>query len=64
VSQIVRAEIFDPSSRQRSLPAVFKHVAVLAQAGLVIREKQGRQPRCRLAATPMKAAMQWLARYE
>jgi DNA-binding transcriptional ArsR family regulator len=39
-------------------------VAVLAQAGLVIREKQGRQPRCRLAATPMKAAMQWLARYE
>lgn len=46
-----------------SLPAVFKHVGVLADAGLVIREKQGRQLFCRLSAAPLKSAMEWLATY-
>lgn len=47
-----------------SLPAVMKHLDVLAQAGLVTREKTGRTVECRLAAGPMEDAMQWLAHYE
>ena len=47
-----------------SLPAVMKHLDVLARAGLVEREKTGRTVRCRLRAAPMESAMQWLTRYE
>jgi DNA-binding transcriptional ArsR family regulator len=47
-----------------SLPAVMKHLEVLARAGLVEREKTGRTVHCRLRAAPMETAMQWLARYE
>jgi DNA-binding transcriptional ArsR family regulator len=47
-----------------SLPAVMKHLDVLAEAGLVTREKTGRTVACRLAAGPMEDAMQWLAHYE
>jgi DNA-binding transcriptional ArsR family regulator len=47
-----------------SLPAVMKHLDVLARAGLVEREKTGRTVHCRLRAAPMETAMQWLARYE
>lgn len=47
-----------------SLPAVMKHLDVLSDAGLVIRTKAGRTVHCRLAAQPMREAMDWLARYE
>ena len=47
-----------------SLPAVMKHLDVLSDAGLVIRTKTGRTVHCRLAASPMREAMDWLARYE
>ncbi|WP_343670230.1 metalloregulator ArsR/SmtB family transcription factor [Paraburkholderia heleia] len=47
-----------------SLPAVMKHLDVLAQAGLVTRAKTGRTVACRLAAGPMEDAMQWLAHYQ
>ncbi|WP_321783073.1 metalloregulator ArsR/SmtB family transcription factor [Paraburkholderia sp. J94] len=47
-----------------SLPAVIKHLDVLAEAGLVTREKTGRTVACRLAAAPMEDAMQWLAHYQ
>jgi DNA-binding transcriptional ArsR family regulator len=47
-----------------SLPAVMKHLDVLAEAGLVTRAKTGRTVACRLAAGPMEDAMQWLAHYQ
>jgi DNA-binding transcriptional ArsR family regulator len=47
-----------------SLPAVMKHLDVLAGAGLVTRAKTGRTVACRLAAGPMEDAMQWLAHYQ
>jgi DNA-binding transcriptional ArsR family regulator len=47
-----------------SLPAVMKHLDVLARAGLVERAKSGRTVHCRLRAEPMRNAMQWLSRYE
>jgi len=47
-----------------SLPAVMKHLDVLSDAGLVARTKTGRIVACRLNATPMESAMNWLNRYE
>jgi DNA-binding transcriptional ArsR family regulator len=47
-----------------SLPAVMKHLDVLARAGLIARHKTGRTVHCRLRAAPMENAMQWLSRYE
>jgi DNA-binding transcriptional ArsR family regulator len=47
-----------------SLPAVMKHLDVLARAKLIERHKSGRTVRCRLRAEPMETAMQWLSRYE
>src|SRR5262245_13185795 len=47
-----------------SLPAVMKHLDVLARAGLIERAKTGRTVHCTLRAQPMETAMQWLTRYE
>jgi DNA-binding transcriptional ArsR family regulator len=47
-----------------TLPAVVKHLDVLAEAGLITRSKAGRTVTCELNAQPMEAAMQWLDRYQ
>jgi DNA-binding transcriptional ArsR family regulator len=47
-----------------SLPAIMKHLDVLSDAGLVARAKTGRVVGCRLTATPMEQAMEWLSRYQ
>jgi DNA-binding transcriptional ArsR family regulator len=46
------------------LPAVMKHLDVLDDAGLITRTKAGRTVTVRLAPQPMKAALEWLRRYE
>ncbi len=46
-----------------SLPAVMKHLDVLAGAGLITRQKTGRTVTCRLTAAPLENAMGWLTRY-
>jgi DNA-binding transcriptional ArsR family regulator len=46
-----------------SLPAIMKHLDVLTDAGLIVREKSGRTVACRLTAQPMQQAMNWLNRY-
>ena len=46
------------------LPAVMKHLDVLASAGLVTRSKSGRTVTVRLRPQPMREAMEWLRRYE
>ena len=46
------------------LPAVMKHLDVLDEAGLITRSKSGRTVTVRLRPEPMKAAMEWLNRYE
>jgi DNA-binding transcriptional ArsR family regulator len=47
-----------------SLPAVMKHLDVLAGAGLVKRNKTGRTVACAMDATPMKQAQEWLERHQ
>ncbi len=46
-----------------SLPAAMKHLDVLAEAGLITRNKSGRTVTCRLSAAPMAEAMAWLEPY-
>src|SRR5262249_41223239 len=47
-----------------SLPAVMKHLDVLSDAHLIVREKSGRVVACRISAQPMEQAMAWLGRYQ
>lgn len=47
-----------------SLPAALKHIGVLADAGLVVRDKVGRTVQCRLEAAHLRNAMAWLGRQE
>jgi DNA-binding transcriptional ArsR family regulator len=47
-----------------SLPGFMKHLKVLEDAGLVVRNKEGRVVSCELAAQPMQEAAMWLSRYE
>jgi DNA-binding transcriptional ArsR family regulator len=46
------------------LPAVMKHLDVLGDAGLITRSKMGRTVTVRLSPQPMRAALDWLRRYE
>lgn len=47
-----------------SQTAVSKHVRILCDAGLVSMEQRGRTRFCKLNATPMKTATDWLAEYQ
>lgn len=46
------------------LPAVMKHLDVLSDAGLITRSKDGRTVTVRLSPQPLRAALEWLGRYE
>ncbi len=46
------------------LPAVMKHLDVLDAAGLITRSKVGRTVTVRLSPRQMRAAFDWLRRYE
>ena len=49
---------------EMSLPAVSKHLAVLAGAGLITRSKEGRIRRCGMRAEPLHAAHDWIGTYK
>src|SRR6266516_6476421 len=46
-----------------SVPAISKHLRVLKNAALIVRRKEGRTHRFRLAASPMRDAAAWLEHY-
>ncbi|MBX3729190.1 MAG: winged helix-turn-helix transcriptional regulator [Candidatus Sumerlaeia bacterium] len=46
-----------------SLPAVSKHLKVLERAGLVARGRNAQWRPCRLEATPLREAADWIERY-
>ena len=46
-----------------TLPAVSKHLKVLERAGLIARGRAAQWRPCRLEATPLKSATDWLADY-
>jgi len=47
-----------------SLPAVSKHLRILANARLLTRKKYGRIQLCRLEAGPLRNATAWLTRFQ
>jgi DNA-binding transcriptional ArsR family regulator len=46
-----------------SLPAVSKHLKVLARAGLISRSRQAQVRPCKLKAAPLKEAADWVEHY-
>jgi DNA-binding transcriptional ArsR family regulator len=68
LSRLERADSASVSELARpfkiKLPAVMKHLDVLADAGLISRSKEGRTVTVRLSPQPMRAALEWLSRYE
>jgi DNA-binding transcriptional ArsR family regulator len=49
---------------EMSLAAASKHIKALEAAGLIEREVRGRTHICRLSATPLAGAHDWLSFYE
>ncbi len=52
------AEPFD-----MSLPAVSRHIRVLQDAGLIVRERNAQFRPCRLDPTPLREVTQWTEQY-
>ncbi|MBI1804944.1 MAG: winged helix-turn-helix transcriptional regulator [Ignavibacteriae bacterium] len=48
---------------EMSLPAISKHLRVLEEAGLIVRERDGRFHRMHLHSQPLKDAAEWLDHY-
>lgn len=48
---------------EMSLPAISKHLKVLERAGLISRSREAQWRPCRLEATPLKDAVDWLEHY-
>lgn len=46
-----------------TLPAISKHLKVLERAGLVQRGREAQWRPCRLEATPLKSAADWIGQY-
>src|SRR5438309_4094065 len=46
-----------------SLPAVSRHIKVLARAGLIERSRDAQWRPCRLEAKPLKEVADWVERY-
>jgi DNA-binding transcriptional ArsR family regulator len=54
-------ELAEPFSM--SQPAISKHLKVLEKAGLITRGRDAQRRPCRLEATPLREATDWLERY-
>jgi DNA-binding transcriptional ArsR family regulator len=46
-----------------TLPTVSRHLKVLEEAGLVVKERSAQFRPCRLEATPLQAADDWIGQY-
>ena len=46
-----------------SMPGISKHLQILVDADLILRQKQGRFQQCRLNPISMKHAAEWIDRY-
>src|ERR1700740_3543606 len=46
-----------------SAPSIRKHLKVLERAGLIARSRDAQRRPCRLEATPLREAAEWIERY-
>jgi len=58
------SDLAAPFLGRMSLPAVSKHLRVLEKSGLVTQQRDGRVRRCHLQPQSLKAAHDWVARYQ
>lgn len=57
------SELAKPFLKEMSLPAITKHIKVLENAGLIIKERDKQSRPCRLNAPAMKEAADWIETY-
>lgn len=57
------SEVAEPFLVDMSLPAISKHLRILEEVGLIVRQKEGRVHHLSLSAAPMKNATEWLEYY-
>ena len=48
---------------EMSMPAISKHLKVLARAGLIVRGREAQWRPCRLEAGPLEGVAEWVAGY-
>lgn len=48
---------------EMSMPAVSKHLKVLEKAGLITRTREAQWRPCKLEATPLQTAAEWIEQY-
>ncbi len=46
-----------------TMPAISKHLSVLERAGLIAKSRDGQRRNCRITASPLRNATQWLDEY-
>lgn len=56
-------ELAQPFLETMSLPAVTKHLKVLERAGLITKSRDAQFRPCRLNATPLRDANDWMEQY-
>jgi len=57
------SDLAKPFLKDMSLPAVTKHLKVLEKAGLITKTKEAQWRPCKINATPLKEATDWMEQY-
>lgn len=56
-------DLAKPFEDQMSLPAITKHLKVLENAGLISKTKDAQWRSCKINASPLKDATEWIEQY-
>jgi DNA-binding transcriptional ArsR family regulator len=57
------SELAKPFLKEMSLPAITKHLKVLEKAGLVVKTKDAQWRSCKINASPLKEATDWMEEF-
>lgn len=57
------SDLAKPFMKEMSLPAVTKHLKVLEKAGLITKTREAQWRPCKINATPLKNASNWMEQY-
>lgn len=57
------SDLAEPFLHEMSLPAITKHLKVLEKAGLITKTREAQWRPCKINATPLKDANNWMEQY-
>lgn len=57
------SDLAKPFLKDMSLPAITKHLKVLESAGLITKTREAQRRPCKLNASPLKDASNWMEKY-